>query len=68
MEDKVVELKAGRRASDHMPEAGPWFGPLDARISQIERTLDRLEWQVWIVLCGVVALLVFAIAEKMKLV
>ena len=67
MSDKVVELKSGRRKSDHLPEASLWFQPLDTRLTQIERIVNRLEWQVWIILCGVVAGLVLTLIDTLKL-
>lgn len=67
MQDKVVELKLGRRKSDHLPEASLWFQPLDARLSQIERIVNRLEWQVWIILCAVAGLLVLTLIETLNL-
>lgn len=64
MPDKVVELKTGRRETDQVPDPRFWFGPLDARISQIERIIAKLEWQIWIILCGVSALVLLAILEQ----
>lgn len=67
MTEKIVELKAGRRATDPLPDPAPWFPPLEARVSQIERMVARLEWQVWIILCGVAALVVLAILDRLAL-
>ena len=64
MPDKVVELKAGRRAHDPLPDQAAWYPPLEARVSQIERIISRLEWQIWIILCGVAALVLLAILEQ----
>jgi len=64
MPDKVVEFKTGRRSSDQLPDPAPWYPPLETRISQIERKIARLEWQIWIILCGVTALVLLAILEQ----
>ncbi len=67
MTDKVVELKTGRRSTDRLSDPVPWFPPLEARVGQIERMVSRLEWQIWLVLCGVAALVVLAVLEQAKL-
>jgi hypothetical protein len=66
MSDKVVELKSGRPKSEHLPEASLWFQPLDTRLSQIERIVNRLEWQVWLILCGVGAIFVLTLIETLR--
>jgi len=65
MPDKIVELKSGRRPEEHMPETTPWFVPLEQRVSLIERMVARLEWQVWIILCGVAALVLIAVLDAL---
>jgi hypothetical protein len=50
---KVVGLD-GRRP--RVPPADFWVAQVDLRLNQIETYLMRLEWQIWLVLCAVAAL------------
>lgn len=61
MQDKVVDIKSGRPTDEPIPEPSPWFAPIEHRIAQIERLLDRLEWQVWLVMCGVAAVILIEV-------
>lgn len=63
MDEKVVDLK-------RKPYAAPvddfWFAQVDHRLSQIEFMVRRLEWQVWLIVCGACALLGLEIVDILR--
>lgn len=50
---KVIGLDGHR---SRVPPADFWVAQVDLRLNQIETYLMRLEWQIWLVLCAVAAL------------
>ena len=61
MQDKVVQIRGKGQVPYAPPVTDFWFAQVDARLDQIERMVRRLEWQVWMVVCGSAALLLIEI-------
>lgn len=60
-EDNVVQMRGTENAPYKPPVTDFWFAQVDLRLDQIERMVRRLEWQVWIIVCGTAALLLIEI-------
>lgn len=67
MDRKVVDLESQpRRAAAPPPVSDFWFAQVDVRLSRIEFMVTRLEWQVWVIVCGSAGLLVFEIVKALS--
>jgi len=42
-----------------------WFAQLDVRLGRIEFMVSRLEWQIWMIVCGGFGLLVYEIVKAL---
>lgn len=64
MGDKVVDLK-GR---EHVPPPVTdfWFARVDSRLSRIEMMVNKLEWQVLIVVCTCAAVFILQLVSVLK--
>lgn len=66
MERNVVEMGGKPRREGSPPASDFWFAQVDVRLGRIEFMVSRLEWQVWIVVCGSAGLLVFEIVKALS--
>jgi len=64
--DRVVEMDGQRHTRAPYPVTDFWFAHVDMRLSQIEIMLRRLEWQVWLIVCGAAAMLVLEIVQVLQ--
>lgn len=58
MEPKVVEMDGNPRREGPPPVSDFWFAQVDVRLGRIEFMVTRLEWQIWLIVCGCAGLLV----------
>jgi hypothetical protein len=65
MDNKVVDIKGKPRLLDRPPVNDFWFAQVDVRLGRIEFMVTRLEWQIWLIVCGCAALLVFEIVKAL---
>lgn len=63
MKDNVVELAQKSKHVPRPPVTDYWFAQVDTRLSRIESYIKRLEWQIWMIVCGTAALLVVAVVQ-----
>ena len=63
MDEKVVDLK---RQPYEPPVDDFWFAQVDDRLNRIEVMIGRLEWQIWLIVCGACALLVLEIVDVLQ--
>jgi hypothetical protein len=66
MDDKVIALRGQPRPPPPPPASDFWFAHVDLRLGRIEFIIARLEWQIWIVVCGCAGLLVFEIVKAIS--
>ncbi|KQI72711.1 hypothetical protein AN191_06795 [Loktanella sp. 5RATIMAR09] len=66
MDRKVVELDGRPRRDGSPPVTDFWFAQVDVRLSQIEFIVARLEWQIWLIVCGCAGLLIFEIVKVLS--
>ncbi|RYH03379.1 hypothetical protein EU805_06550 [Salipiger sp. IMCC34102] len=52
MSDKIVDLKPRGAERPAVRPAEVWHCQVNLRLTRIERMLRRLEWQIWVMLCG----------------
>lgn len=64
--ERVVELDGQRHMRPNYPVTDFWFAQVDLRLSQIEVMLRRLEWQIWLIVCGAAAMLVLEIVQVLQ--
>lgn len=63
MGNNVVDLKG----QPHSPPVSDfWFAQVDLRLGRIETMITRLEWQIWLIVCGCFGLLVFEIVKALS--
>ncbi|SFR41637.1 hypothetical protein SAMN04488005_1672 [Yoonia tamlensis] len=63
MDHKVVDLQG----QPHRPPVSDfWFAQVDLRLGRIETMITRLEWQIWLIVCGCFGLLVFEIVKALS--
>lgn len=63
MPDNVVDLAGKPRSDARAPVPDFWFAQVDMRLSRIELMVTRLEWQIWLIVCGAAALLTLEILK-----
>ena len=61
MSENVVDLAVRSRLAAAVPVTDFWFAQVDARLSRIERMIQRLEWQIILMTSGIAALLLIEI-------
>ena len=66
MDRKVVELDGKPRREGPPQMSDFWFAQVDVRLGRIEFMVSRLEWHVWLVVCGCAGLLVFEIVKALS--
>lgn len=66
MDSKVVDLQGRSRAGDPPPVSHFWFAQVDVRLGRIEFMVTRLERQIWLIVCGCAALLIFEIIKALS--
>jgi hypothetical protein len=66
MEPKVVEIDGKPRREAPLPVSDFWFAQVDVRLGRIEFMVTRLEWQIWLIVCGCAGLLVFEIVKALS--
>ncbi|WP_019953848.1 hypothetical protein [Yoonia vestfoldensis] len=66
MDDKIVALRGQPRPPPPPPASDFWFAHVDLRLGRIEFIIARLEWHIWIVVCGCAGLLVFEIVKALS--
>ncbi len=66
MDNKVVDLKGQPRQPAQPPVSDFWFAQVDVRLGRIEFMVSRLEWQIWLIVCGCAGLLVFEIVKALS--
>ena len=64
MADNIVDMRGKRAAPAPVPDF--WFAQVDVRLSRIELMVTRLEWQIWLIVCGAAGLLVLEIVKILK--
>lgn len=66
MDPKIVALDGKPRREPPPPVSDFWFAQVDVRLGRIELMLTRLEWQIWLIVCGSAGLLVFEIVKALS--
>ena len=66
MEPKVVEMDGKPRHEGPPSVSDFWFAQVDVRLGRIEFMVTRLEWQIWLIVCGCAGLLVFEIVKALS--
>ncbi len=66
MDNKVVDIQGKPRQPTQPPVSDFWFAQVDVRLSRIEFMVSRLEWQIWLIVCGCAGLLVFEILKVLS--
>ena len=66
MDSKVVDIKGKSRPIGSPPVSDYWFAQVDLRLGRIEFMVSRLEWQIWLIVCGCAGLLVFEIVKALS--
>ncbi len=66
MDRKVVDLQGKLHRDAPLPVSDFWFAQVDVRLGRIEIMLSRLEWQIWLIVCGCAGLLVFEIVKALS--
>ena len=66
MEPKVVEMDGKPRREGPPPVSDFWIAQVDVRLGRIEFMVTRLEWQIWLIVCGCAGLLVFEIVKALS--
>ena len=62
----VVDLQGKPRPEPSPPVTDYWFAQVDVRLGRIEIMVSRLEWQIWLIVCGCAGLLVFEIVKALS--
>ena len=62
----VVEMDGKPRRDAPQPVSDFWFAQVDVRLGRIEFMVQRLEWQIWMIVCGCAGLLVFEIVKALS--
>ena len=65
MSQKVVTLKRRAGTAPPVQSSDIWHHQINLRLSQIERMLKRLEWQVWTLLCGGSAVVAVSFIDRL---
>ncbi|MDO7557184.1 MAG: hypothetical protein MUR46_05155 [Loktanella sp.] len=65
MVGKVVDHPKRDTARTPAPVSDFWFAQLDVRLGRIEFMVSRLEWQIWMIVCGGFGLLVYEIVKAL---
>ena len=63
MTGKIVDIGKTKRTHEKPPVSDFWFAQIDVRLGRIEFMVSRLEWQIWLVVCGAFGLMVFEIIQ-----
>ena len=67
MQDNVVEIPSRDRRRAAPPQVPDfWFAQVDMRLSRIEMMVNRLEWQIWLIVCGAAGLFVLELIKILK--
>ena len=66
MDNKIVDLKGVPLKATQPPVSDFWFAQVDVRLGRIEFMVSRLEWQIWLIVCGCAGLLVFEIVKALS--
>ena len=66
MPPNVVEMDGKPIRKEPPPVSDFWFALVDVRLGRIEFIVARLEWQIWLVVCGCAGLLVFEIVKALS--
>jgi hypothetical protein len=61
MGSKIVDITGQPRADTPPPVSDFWFAQVDVRLGRIECMVSRLEWQIWLIVCGCAGVLVLEI-------
>lgn len=65
-ENRVVEMDGQRHVRASYPVTDFWFAQVDLRLSKIELMVRRLEWQIWLIVCGAAAMLILEIVQVLQ--
>ncbi len=66
MERNVVEMDGKPHVQSPPPVTDFWFAQVDVRLGRIEFMVTRLEWQIWMIVCGCAGLLLFEIVKVLS--
>lgn len=66
MDRKVVDLQGKPHRDAPPPLSDFWFAQVDVRLGRIECIVTRLEWQIWLIVCGCAGLLIFEIVKVLS--
>ena len=64
--NKVVDMKGKPRRAEQSPVPHFWFAQVDMRLGRIEFMITRLEWQMWLVFCGLAGVLILEIIKTLS--
>lgn len=65
MVNKVVDMPNKDQSRRPAPVSDFWFAQLDVRLGRIEFMVSRLEWQIWMIVCGGFGMLVYEIVKAL---
>lgn len=63
MPGKVVDHPSKDNPRRPAPVSDFWFAQLDVRLGRIEFMVSRLEWQIWMIVCGGFGMLIYEIVK-----
>ena len=66
MDNKIVDFQGKVRSTGQPPVTDFWFAQVDTRLGRIEQMITRLEWQIWLIVCGSGGLLIFEIIKALN--
>ncbi len=64
-DNNVVDLSTKAPHTHQPPVTDFWFAQVEVRLGRIERIIKRLEWQIWMLVCGAGALLFLELIQRL---
>ena len=61
MSEKVIRLDRMKPSAEMLAHPERWFALVDARLGRIERIVNHLVWQVWLIVCGAAGLMLIEV-------
>ncbi len=65
MVNKIVDHPKKDASRHPAPVSDFWFAQLDVRLGRIEFMVSRLEWQIWMIVCGGFGVLIYEIVKAL---
>ena len=66
MTNRVVDMEGRPQVRPSPPVSDFWFAQLDQRLGRIEKLVDRLAWQFWLIACGTAAMVLIEIVQALR--